>query len=93
VIRSFKNKATEHVWNQKFVKGFPAELHRIALKRLYHLHSATSLLDLRLPPGNRLHALTGDRAGQHSISINMQYRICFRWDDGHAFDVEIVDYH
>ena len=93
MIRSFKDKNTERIWNQQHVKDFPAELHRTAHKRLLHLAAATNLLDLRIPPSNRLHALKGDRLGQHSISINMQYRICFRWEDGHAFDVELVDYH
>lgn len=71
----------------------PANLQRVALRKLRMLHRARSLDDLRVPPGNRLEALRGDRKGQHSIRINDQFRICFRWKAGDAFDVEIIDYH
>lgn len=93
MIKSFRNKDSESVWKEKFTKRFPKEIQRNALKRLLHLNSATSLHDLKIPLSNRLHALSGDRSGEHSISINDQWRICFRWKDGHAEDVEIVDYH
>ena len=66
---------------------------RIALRRLRFLHRARTITDLRLPPGNRLEALKGDRTGQYSIRVNDQYRVCFRWKDGDAYDVEVVDYH
>ena len=72
-------------------KGHPIE--RVARRRLLYLHRALRLQDLRVPPGNRLEALKGDRKGQHSIRVNNQWRICFRWKDGDALDVEIVDYH
>lgn len=93
MIGSFKGKFTERVAAGKVPKGFGPDLLRPAQRRLAALMSATDLADLRVPPGNRLEALTGDRAGQHSIRINDQWRICFRWADGRAEDVEIVDYH
>jgi proteic killer suppression protein len=79
------------LFDDQFVKAFAA-FERQARRKLLLLHAARTLGDLRIPPGNRLEALRGDRQGQHSIRINDQWRICFRWDDG-AFDVEIVDYH
>lgn len=93
MIGGFKNKLTEAVWGGKAPKGFPADLIRPAQRRLTAVASAAELNDLRQPPGNRLEALAGDRAGQHSIRINDQWRICFVWRDGMAHDVEIVDYH
>lgn len=93
MIKSFKDRATEAVWNGKTPKGFPAELIRPAQHKLAMLAAAIDLQALRMPPGNRLEALKGDRAGQHSIRINDQFRICFKWIDGHAEDVEITDYH
>ncbi len=71
----------------------PVELQRKALKKLNQIHYASNLVDLRVPPGNRLEKLSGERADQHSIRINDQYRVCFVWEDGDAYDVEIVDYH
>jgi proteic killer suppression protein len=68
-------------------------IHRVALRKLVQLDAATALDDLRVPPGNRLEKLSGDRAGEHSVRINDQWRVCFRWDRGDAYDVEIVDYH
>ena len=93
LIRSFKNKTTESVAQGRFPKGFPADLVRGAQRKLFMLDNADELVDLRTPPGNRLEALKGDRAGQHSIRINDQFRICFRWVEGAAEDVEISDYH
>ena len=93
MIRSFRNAAAEAAWQRRFVKHVPNDIIRTANRKLLQLNSALALDDLRAPPGNRLEALRGDRAGQHSIRINDQWRICFRWDDGHAHDVEIVDYH
>ena len=92
MIKSFGNKQTEKLWNGERVK-FPSEILRRAMDKLYIIDSATALDDLRIPPANHLEALTGDRNGQHSIRINRQWRICFRWDERHAHDVEITDYH
>ena len=92
LIRSFKDKTTESVSQGRSPKGFPADLVRVAQRKLFMLDNADELIDLRTPPGNRLEALKGDRAGQHSVR-NDQFRICFRWVDGAAEDVEITDYH
>lgn len=93
MIKSFRNAAAEAAWARRFIKGVPNDVVKIANRKLMQVHSARTLDDLRAPPGNRLEALTGDRKGQHSIRINDQWRICFRWRDGDAHDVEIVDYH
>jgi proteic killer suppression protein len=93
MIRSFADPETESIWHGFRSRGFPDDIQKRALNRLKFLHAAASLNDLRNPPSNRLHALTDDRAGQHSISINKKWRICFVWKDGDAHDVEIVDYH
>lgn len=92
-IQSFANVATAKVFGRERVKSLGPEVSRMALKKLLIIHAAASLNDLRVPPGNRLEALSGDRAGQHSIRINDQFRVCFRWVDNNAHDVEIVDYH
>lgn len=93
MIKSFKCKETEKIWNEEFSKKLPHDIQKRALRKLMMLNVATVLEDLRITPNNRLEALTGDRQGQYSIRINDQYRICFRWLDNHSFDVEIVDYH
>lgn len=93
MIKSFRNAAAEAAWARRFIKGVPNDIVKVANRKLMQIHSARTLDDLRAPPGNRLEALTGDRKGQHSIRINDQWRICFRWRDGDAHDVEIVDYH
>lgn len=93
VIRSFRDRDTERLLNRQKIRRLPADLHRAALRKLLILDAATSLDDLKVPPANRLEKLLGDRRGQHSIRINDQWRICFRWSSGDAFDVEIVDYH
>jgi len=93
MIRSFRNEAARAAWARRFVKGVPQEVLRVGNRKLLQLHNARSLNDLRAPPGNRLEALTGARAGQHSMRINDQWRVCFVWRDGDAHDVEIVDYH
>ncbi|PJZ68908.1 plasmid maintenance system killer [Leptospira perolatii] len=93
MILSFSDKECEIIWQGKFSKKFPKDIQRTARRKLIHLDSAKTLEDLKIPPGNRLHALSGDRRGQHSISINMQYRICFIWENGNVTNVEIVDYH
>ena len=93
MIRSFRNAAAEAAWQRRFVKGVPNDVMRTANRKLTQIHNARRLDDLRAPPGNRLEALSGDRAGQHSIRINDQWRVCFRWRHGDAYEVEIVDYH
>ena len=97
MIRSFANAGTEDIFNGKRTKAArkmcPQNLWKIAVRKLDQLDSVTVLNELRVPPGNRFEALYGDRKGQHSIRINDQYRICFRWADARPEDVEIVDYH
>ena len=93
MIGSFRGRFAEQVARGDCPKGFAVDLVRPAQRRMAALMSATELADLRVPPGNRLEALSENRAGQYSIRINDQWRICFRWIDGRAEDVEIVDYH
>lgn len=93
MIRSFACKQTEAIFRRRPSKLLPVDLQRIALRKLLMLHAATQLGDLRVPPGNRLEALRGDRAGQHSIRVNDRWRVCFVWRESGADDVEIVDYH
>jgi toxin HigB-1 len=93
MIRSFKGKVSKAVAGGKAPKGFPSDLVRSAQRKLFMIEQAVELKDLATPPGNKLHALDKDRKGQHSIWINNQFRVCFRWVDGHAEDVEITDYH
>lgn len=93
MILSFACTETERIWNGKRSRKLPADIQQRALAKLSMIDAADTLDDLKLPPSNRLHDLNRDRAGQHSISINMKWRICFRWDNGNAYDVEIVDYH
>jgi proteic killer suppression protein len=92
VILNFRDKVTEAVCNGQCPKGFPVQLLKVARRRLEAVNAADALGDLRVPPGNRLEALKGDRKGQHSIRINNQWRVCFRWTNDGAADVEIVDY-
>jgi toxin HigB-1 len=93
VIRSFKCKETEKIFKRSYLKKYPVDMQRVALRKLRMLNRAEDLNDLRVPPGNRLEALKGKRKGQHSIRINDQWRICFLWQDKDVFDVEITDYH
>ena len=93
VIRSFRDPTTERLWSRQRAKGIDPRIERVALRKLVMLDAAEVLDDLRVPPGNRLEALKGDRAGQHSIRINQQWRICFVWTAAGPEDVEIVDYH
>ena len=93
MIRSFACRETERLFADETSRRLPIQIQRIARRKLLLLHQARRVADLRAPPGNRLEALKGDRAGQYSIRINDQWRICFRWQGGDAFDVEIVDYH
>jgi len=92
MIRSFGDRETEKFWESETSRRL-AGIERVALRKLIKLHAAEALDDLKVPPGNRLEALSGSRSGQFSIRINRQWRICFRWSQGNAFDVEIVDYH
>lgn len=92
MIRSFRDRETERLFRRERVKKFAASVRRAALRKLLILHAAISLDDLRAP-GNRLEKLVGDRKGQYSIRVNDQWRICFSWQAGEAFDVEVVDYH
>lgn len=93
MIQSFVDSDTERLFNRERVGRFPPTMRRVALRKLLIVDAATILEDLRVPPGNRLERLRGNRDGQYSIRINDQWRICFRWASGNAFDVEIVDYH
>lgn len=93
VIKSFADKRTQELYTTGKAKRFPADIAKRAARKLEYVDLATSLDDLRVPRGNRLHALKGDRAGQYSIAINDQWRICFRFIDGDAYDVEVCDYH
>jgi toxin HigB-1 len=92
MIRSFKDRDTERLFAEESVRRFQS-FEQVALRKLTAIHAAVQLGDLKSPPGNRLEALKGDRAGQYSIRINDQWRICFEWRDGDAWNVEIVDYH
>lgn len=93
MIRTFAHKATQQLFERKSPRKIPADIQRVALRKLLQIHAATDLEFLRVPPGNRLESLKGNRKGQYSIRINDQWRICFRWRQGDAYDVEIVDYH
>lgn len=93
MIRSFRDKETRKLFDRERSRAVPGALKKPALRKLLILDAAESLEDLRVPPGNRLEKLKGDRSGQHSIRINDRYRICFVWRDGAADAVEIVDYH
>ena len=93
MIRSFKCKDTESIWGGRLSRKFPGKIQGRVLRKLRQLDAARTIDDLRNPPGNRLEVLKGDRAGQMSIRINEQWRICFRWADHDALEVEIVDYH
>jgi proteic killer suppression protein len=93
MIRSFKSKEAEKIFFRTRSKKPPGDIQDVAFRKLRMLHRAMTLQDLRVPPANRLERLRGDRQGQYSIRINEQWRICFVWEGGHAFDVDIVDYH
>lgn len=93
MIRTFADPVTAAVFEGRRVRALPPEIQETARRKLKIIDSAVSIDDLRIPPGNRLELLKGDRAGQWSIRINNQWRICFRWSEGDATDVEIVDYH
>lgn len=93
MIASFRDADAELLWNSGRSRRIPANLRRTAFKKLSILHAALELANLSVPPGNRLEALSGNRKGQHSIRVNEQFRICFVWRAGNAYDVGIVDYH
>jgi len=93
MIKTFADRRTRDLYVTGKVKRIPAELAKRASRKIEYVDLATSLEDLKVPPGNKLHALEGDRKGQHSISINDRWRICFRFIDGEAYDVEFCDYH
>ena len=93
VISSYRDRDTRAVAERRRVRKFPTDIQQRAQQKLMMLNNASNLNDLRIPPGNRLEALSGTRRGQHSIRINAQWRVCFVWRDGNAYEVEIVDYH
>jgi proteic killer suppression protein len=93
VIKSFRDSETRKVFGRQVSVKLPGDIQQVALRKLRMLNNAVTLVDLRVPPANRLEKLTGERAGQYSIRINDQWRVCFEWRDGHAYEVEIVDYH
>lgn len=93
MIKSFKDKEAEKVFRHRPTRRLPESIYRVVRRKLIMLEHAEFLDDLRVPPGNRLHVLGGDREGQYSIRINDQFRICFVWRDGDVYEVEIVDYH
>lgn len=93
MIRSFACRETALIFEERKTRSFPPDIQRVALRKLAQLHAVTELNHLSVPPGNRLEALKGNRKGQHSIRINDQWRVCFRWNTDGPHDVEIVDYH
>jgi proteic killer suppression protein len=93
MIKGFADKETEKLWQRERSRAVPTQLQRVALRKLTQLHVSGRLEDLAVPPGNRLEPLSGKRKGQHSIRINDQYRVCFVWESGDAYEVEVTDYH
>jgi len=93
MINSFACKDTALIWNGYFSKKFPPSIQQTARRKLVHLNSAISINDLRVPPGNRLEKLDGNLKGKNSLRINQQWRIVFKWENGNAYEVEILDYH
>ncbi len=93
MIKTFRDKETEKIYNQVYSTKIPDDIQRIALRKLIMIDNASSINDLRMPPGNRLERLSGDREGQHSIRINDKYRICFVEENGDYYNVEVTDYH
>ena len=93
MIKSFKDREAERIYERRFSRKLPHDIQEIALRKMRMINNAVSINDLRIPPANRLEKLEKDRTGQYSIRINDQWRICFKWKDGDAYDVEITDYH
>ena len=93
MIESYKCKETEKIFSRQFSRKLPTDIQTVAFRKLRMLNRSSTIQDLRVPPANRLEALSGKRKGQHSIRINQQWRLCFTWKNGSAYEVEIVDYH
>lgn len=93
MIKTFKDNETEKVYMRQFSRKLPHSIQQVALRKLRMLNNADSLVDLRVPPANRLEKLSGERSGQYSIRINDQWRVCFEWTENNAYEVEITDYH
>jgi proteic killer suppression protein len=93
MIKSFKTNETAKIYSREGSSKLPRDIRQVALRKLRMINNAKNLVDLRIPPANRLEKLRGNREGQHSIRINEQWRICFTWQEGDAYDVEITDYH
>ena len=93
MIINFKDKETEKIWEQIYSKRLPVNIQKVALRKLFMINRAREINDLKVPPANNLEKLKGDRVGQYSIRINDQWRICFKWEENNAREVEIVDYH
>ncbi len=93
MIKSFRDEEAERIWRGEISKKLPRSIQQVARRKLRMLNNAQTLEDLKIPPANRLEALKGGRRGEHSIRINQQWRLCFRWKDGQAHEVAIVDYH
>lgn len=93
MIRSFADRDTERIWHEQYIESVDRTVQRATLRKLELIHAAKDVQDLRVPPGNRLERLAGDRRGQHSVRVSAQWRICFVWREGDAEDVELVDYH
>lgn len=93
MIKSFKDKEAERIWDQFYIKKFPHDVQETGLRKLFMIQHSKCLGDLKIPPANMLKKLKGDRKGQYSIRINKQFRICFEWKDSNAYNVEITDYH
>jgi len=93
MIQSFRSTETEKLFHQQRSTKLPHQIQRVAMRKLWMLDAATTINDLRIPPANHLEQLKGRRAGEYSVRINQQWRICFNWSQGNAYDVEIVDYH
>lgn len=93
MIKSFKDNETEKIYFRERSRKLPPDIQQVALRKLRMINNAKTISDLRIPPANRLEKLTGNRSGQYSIRINDQWRVCFKWKDGDATDVEITDYH
>ena len=93
MIKSFKSKEAQKIFNREISKKLPFDIQKVDYRKLLMLEAALTIEDLKIPPANRLERLSGNREGQYSIRINKQYRICFKWQNGYAYEVEIVDYH
>jgi proteic killer suppression protein len=93
MIKSFRDAETEKIFHRRFSRRLPSDIQTVALRKLRMVSNAVDVSDLRSPPANRLEKLSGDRAGQYSVRVNDQWRICFAWRDGDAYDVEICNYH